>query len=58
MQMFNTTLIEPTAYKHFVDTGEFREGTMLVLLLQGRARTRCRHAAANSRPTSTASRWR
>ncbi len=35
MQMFNTTLIEPTAYKHFVETGEFRDGTMLVLLLQG-----------------------
>jgi hypothetical protein len=35
MQMFNTTLIEPSAYKHFVETGEFREGTMLVLLLQG-----------------------
>ena len=36
MQMFNTTLIEPTAYRHFVETGEFREGTMLVLLLQGK----------------------
>jgi hypothetical protein len=35
MQMFNTTLIEPTAYKHFIETGEFRDGTMLVLLLQG-----------------------
>jgi hypothetical protein len=35
MQMFNTTLIEPTAYRHFAETGEFREGTMLVLLLQG-----------------------
>jgi hypothetical protein len=35
MQMFNTTLIEPTAYRHFVETGEFRDGTMLVLLLQG-----------------------
>ena len=35
MQMFNTTLIEPTAYTHFVETGEFRDGTMLVLLLQG-----------------------
>jgi hypothetical protein len=35
MQMFNTTLIEPTAYKHFIETGEFREATMLVLLLQG-----------------------
>lgn len=35
MQMFNTTLIEPTAYRHFVQTGEFRDGTMMVLLLQG-----------------------
>ena len=35
MQMFNTTPIEPTAYKHFVETGQFRAGTMLVLLLQG-----------------------
>jgi hypothetical protein len=34
-QMFNTTLMEPTAYRHFVETGEFREGTMLALILQG-----------------------
>jgi hypothetical protein len=34
-QMFNTTLIEPSAYRHFVQTGEFREGTMLALILQG-----------------------
>jgi hypothetical protein len=34
-EMFNHVLIEPTAYRHFVKTGEFREGTMLVLLLQG-----------------------
>jgi Cytochrome P460 len=34
-QMFNTTLIEPSAYRHFVDTGEFREGTMFALILQG-----------------------
>ena len=33
--MFNTTLMEPTAYRYFVETGEFREGTMLALLLQG-----------------------
>ena len=33
--MFNTTLMEPTAYRHFVQTGEFREGTMLALILQG-----------------------
>ncbi len=34
-QMFNTTLIEPSAYRHFVETGEFREGTMFALILQG-----------------------
>jgi hypothetical protein len=34
-QMFNTTLIEPSAYRHFVETGTFREGTMLALVLQG-----------------------
>jgi hypothetical protein len=34
-QMFNTTLMEPTAYRHFVQTGQFREGTMLALILQG-----------------------
>ena len=34
-QMFNTTLMEPTAYRHFVETGEFRDGTMLALILQG-----------------------
>jgi Cytochrome P460 len=33
--MFHETLIEPTAYQHFVDTGEFREGTMLVLIVHG-----------------------
>jgi hypothetical protein len=33
-QMFNTTLMEPSAYRHFVETGEFREGTMLALILQ------------------------
>ncbi len=32
-EMFHHTLIEPTAYDHFVATGEFREGTMLALLL-------------------------
>jgi hypothetical protein len=35
MQMFNTTLIEPSAYRHFAESGEFREGTMLALVLQG-----------------------
>jgi len=35
MEMFHETLIEPTAYDHFVETGTFREGTMLVLLLHG-----------------------
>ena len=34
-QMFNSTLMEPTAYHHFVQTGQFREGTMLALILQG-----------------------
>ena len=34
-QMFNTTLMEPSAYRHFVKTGEFHEGTMLALILQG-----------------------
>ena len=33
--MFHETLIEPTAYQHFVETGEFREGTMLVLMVHG-----------------------
>lgn len=33
--MFHETLIEPTAYGHFTRTGEFRDGTMLVLLLHG-----------------------
>ena len=33
--MFAHTLMEPTAYRHFVDTGTFREGTMFALLLQG-----------------------
>jgi hypothetical protein len=31
--MFHETLIESTAYQHFASTGEFREGTMLVLIL-------------------------
>jgi Cytochrome P460 len=35
MEMFNETLIEPSAYKHFVETGTFREGTMLALILHG-----------------------
>lgn len=33
-ESFNHTLIEPTAYNHFVRTGEFREGTMLALLVR------------------------
>ena len=33
-ESFNHTLMEPTAYDHFVRTGEFREGTMLVLLVR------------------------
>ena len=35
MQMFHHTLMEPSAYAHFRQTGEFREGTMLALLLHG-----------------------
>ena len=31
--IFHETLIEPTAYEHFVSTGEFREGTMLALIV-------------------------
>jgi hypothetical protein len=34
-QMFHATVMEPTAYRHFIETGEFREGTMFALLLQG-----------------------
>ena len=34
---FNHTLMEPTAYDYFVETGEFREGTMLALLVRGAA---------------------
>jgi len=33
--MFKETLIEPTAYRHFGETGEFREGTMLVMIMHG-----------------------
>jgi hypothetical protein len=33
--MFAHTLMEPGAYRHFVETGTFREGTMFALLLQG-----------------------
>ena len=32
-ELFHHVLIEPSAYRHFADTGEFREGTMLALLL-------------------------
>jgi hypothetical protein len=34
-EMFHETLMEPTAYKHFVATGTFREGTMLALMIHG-----------------------
>jgi hypothetical protein len=34
-QMFNTTLMEPSAYQHFIEKGTFREGTMFVLMGQG-----------------------
>ena len=33
-ESFNHTLMEPTAYDYFVRTGEFREGTMLALLVR------------------------
>jgi len=35
MEMFHETLMEPSAYQHFSDTGTFREGTMFVLVLHG-----------------------
>jgi YHS domain-containing protein len=35
MEMFHETLMEPTAYKAFVETGTFREGAMLALILHG-----------------------
>jgi len=35
MEMFHETLMEPTAYQHFVNTGTFREGTQFVLVLHG-----------------------
>ena len=34
-EMFHETLMEPTAYQHFVESGTFREGTMLALILHG-----------------------
>ena len=34
-QTFNATLMEPSAYRHFQQTGQFREGTMLALIVQG-----------------------
>jgi hypothetical protein len=33
--MFKETLIEPTAYRHFVETGQFRDGTMLAMIMHG-----------------------
>jgi hypothetical protein len=33
--MFHETLMEPTAYRHFAKTGEFRDGSMFVLMLHG-----------------------
>ena len=44
-EMYHFTLIEPTAYEHFRATGEFREGTMLALLLHdiGSGATPARH---------------
>jgi hypothetical protein len=34
-QMFNATLMEPSAFRYFIETGTFREGTMLALIGQG-----------------------
>ena len=34
-EMFHHTLMEPSAHAHFARTGEFRDGTMLALLLHG-----------------------
>lgn len=34
-QMFGTTLMEPTAYEHYIRTGMFRDGTMFALVMQG-----------------------
>ena len=34
-EMFGTTLMEPTAFDHYIRTGAFREGTMLALVMQG-----------------------
>ena len=48
-ESFNHTLIEPTAYDHFVRTGEFREGTMLVLLVRS---TECSRWSWRSRTRS------
>ena len=36
-EMFHETLMEPAAYRHFVRTGDFADGTQLVLLLHGAA---------------------
>lgn len=32
--LFHLVLMEPTAHRHFANTGQFREGTMFALLLQ------------------------
>ena len=34
-ELFHEVLMEPTAYRHFAETGKFREGTMFVLVLHG-----------------------
>lgn len=34
-EMFQHVFLEPTAYRHWRRTGEFREGTMFVLMLHG-----------------------
>ncbi|MCH9646684.1 MAG: cytochrome P460 family protein [Deltaproteobacteria bacterium] len=34
-ELFHNTFLEPASYDHFQRTGEFREGTMLALVLRG-----------------------
>ncbi|MEO8260350.1 MAG: hypothetical protein ABI868_23595 [Acidobacteriota bacterium] len=56
--MFAHTLMEPTAYRHYVQNGTFREGTMFARCCKVRATRCCPPAGASSRTRFTASRWR
>ena len=58
MEMFHETLMERTAYKHFVDTGTFREGTMLALILHGTGENVLPARRASSPPRCTPWNWR